>query len=184
MNIQTGAAIFSLLDQSLGLLKKAHDVMPDSKEKKELSKKLEEVEAAYKVAEAKAAKELGYDLCKCTWPPQIMLLGHDGRAECANCKRRGAGNNTQGDTAQATVTDSDIPPHAIKILQILARDGRDRPTASELAGDLKLRDQKVQYYLDLLKEQGLVDRTLIMGRSPMWYLTSNGRKLLVEMNLL
>lgn len=42
-----------------------------------------------KLAEIEMAARLGYLLCQCTWPPQIMVLGDDGQLfRCPRCRRR------------------------------------------------------------------------------------------------
>lgn len=42
-----------------------------------------------RLAEVEMAARLGYLLCQCTWPPQIMVLGDDGQLfRCPRCKRR------------------------------------------------------------------------------------------------
>lgn len=179
MDINTGAAIFSLLDQSLGLLKKSRDVMPDSKEKKELSKKLAEVEAAYHIAEAKAAQELGYELCKCSWPPQIMLISADGQAECSKCKRR-TGSATLNQTA------SDAPEklgeEETKILGKLSNSGS--VTLDELSRPLKISDQRVLYWLTKLLERGMVRKAAVPMVGPMYSLEQQGREYLITNGLL
>lgn len=184
MEIQTGMALFKLLDQSLGLFKKARDVMPESEEKQELTKKLQEVETAYKLAEAKAAKDLGFELCQCSWPPQIMLTGRDGRAECSTCHRK-AGQESPAEASLPSQPRADgLPKEAIEILKILSQGGRNRPTAAELAASLNIQVQKTIYFLELLIEQELADRHLFVSRPSEWYLTKGGRKLLVDRGLL
>jgi predicted RNA-binding Zn-ribbon protein involved in translation (DUF1610 family) len=73
MDIESLKAALQLGGQALSLLKSARDLLPKSPQKEAISQKLEEAEKAFRIAEAKAAQELGYPLCKCTWPPQIML---------------------------------------------------------------------------------------------------------------
>jgi len=42
-----------------------------------------------RLAEIEMAARLGYLLCQCTWPPQIMVLGADGHLFCCpRCHRR------------------------------------------------------------------------------------------------
>lgn len=42
-----------------------------------------------RLAEIEMAARLGYLLCQCTWPPQIMVLGDDGQLfRCPRCRRR------------------------------------------------------------------------------------------------
>lgn len=42
-----------------------------------------------RLAEVEMAARLGYLLCQCTWPPQIMVLANDGELfRCPRCQRR------------------------------------------------------------------------------------------------
>ncbi len=63
----------SLFGQAIGLVKQTNDLLPDSKDKEAIEKSLEGAGKAAKMAEAQIAQALGYELCKCTFPPQIML---------------------------------------------------------------------------------------------------------------
>ena len=76
----------SLARNALGLLKDAKDALPDS-EKPAIEAAIQQAEQSFKIAEAKAAEELGYLLCQCTWPPQIALRQPDGLYRCPNCRR-------------------------------------------------------------------------------------------------
>lgn len=45
-------------------------------------------ETALKVTEAELAKKLGYRICRCTFPPQVMLWNQRRRKDvCAKCGR-------------------------------------------------------------------------------------------------
>ncbi len=63
----------SLLSESIGLIKKTKELLPDSREKEIIEKSLEEADKASKLAESQIALALGYEICQCTFPPQIML---------------------------------------------------------------------------------------------------------------
>jgi len=63
----------SLLAESIGLIKKTQELLPESQDKDAISKSLAEAEKASKLAESQIAQALGYKLCQCTFPPQIML---------------------------------------------------------------------------------------------------------------
>ncbi|MGM0631771.1 MAG: hypothetical protein ACQETO_01205 [Pseudomonadota bacterium] len=42
-----------------------------------------------RLAEIEMAARLGYLLCQCTWPPQIMVMSGDGELfTCPRCRRR------------------------------------------------------------------------------------------------
>jgi hypothetical protein len=81
-----------LFRTAMGAAKEAKDMLPDSDEKEAFSKSLEAAEKAVALAEAEAAKSLGYQLCQCTFPPQIMLSqGYDDNSEekfrCSKCSK-------------------------------------------------------------------------------------------------
>ena len=78
---------FDLFGKAIGLAKDAKDLLPGGDKKSSVEKTLDEAERASKLAEAQLAKALGYELCECTFPPQIMLrVGEE--IQCPNCKRR------------------------------------------------------------------------------------------------
>ncbi len=87
---------------ALGLAKDAQDLVPDSEEKKAALQALEIAESSSEVAKAELAKALGYELCKCEFPPIPMLkvgyrtVGGGMREvvevfECPKCKQNNAG---------------------------------------------------------------------------------------------
>ena len=80
----------SLLASVVSTVKTAVDILP-KREKEEASQRLIEVEEKLQIAEAQIAKGLGYELCRCTWPPQIMLHAGDveygERFRCPACSR-------------------------------------------------------------------------------------------------
>ncbi len=63
----------SLFGQAIGLAKQTKDLLPESQDKEAIARSLDEADKAAKMAEAQIAQALGYELCKCTFPPQIML---------------------------------------------------------------------------------------------------------------
>jgi hypothetical protein len=63
----------SLFSEAIGLAKKTQELLPESKDKEAVEKSLNEANKAAKLAEAQIAQALGYNLCKCTFPPQVML---------------------------------------------------------------------------------------------------------------
>ena len=63
----------SLLSETIGLIKKTQEALPESEDKKAIEKSLNEAVKATNIAEAQIAQALGYNLCKCTFPPQVML---------------------------------------------------------------------------------------------------------------
>lgn len=80
----------TLLGSVVSTVRAVIDVLP-KKEKEEASEKLLEIENKLQAAEAQIAKGLGFELCKCTWPPQIMLLAgeveYGEKFSCPACGR-------------------------------------------------------------------------------------------------
>ena len=90
LDFKTFSDGFSLLASVVSTVKSVIDILP-KREKEEASKRLVEAEEKLQIAEAQMAKGLGYELCKCTWPPQIMLHAGDveygERFRCPACSR-------------------------------------------------------------------------------------------------
>jgi hypothetical protein len=93
---------FDSLRSAMGLLKDAKDVLPAGDQRQTaISQALAAAESSAKIAEAEIAKALGYELCKCQFPPTPMLtVGymdvpqrklHGAVFECPKC-----GYNTAG----------------------------------------------------------------------------------------
>lgn len=98
MDIESFKTAFELGSQALSMLKSVKDMLPNSPQKEVAAQKISEAEKAFKIAEAKVAQELGYPLCKCTWPPQIMLATQKNfRFKCPKC-------NYEIDTSSASVS--------------------------------------------------------------------------------
>jgi len=78
-----GVALFG---SALSVLKQAVDLLPDGSKKAEAIATLERAEKEFKIAEAEAAKKLGYEFCRKHFPPEIMLLSDDEEYwVCRNC---------------------------------------------------------------------------------------------------
>lgn len=100
MDIESFKTAFELGAQALSMLKSVKDMLPNSPQKEVAAQKISEAEKAFRIAEAKAAQELGYRLCKCTWPPQIMLATEKKfHFKCPKC-------NSEIDTSPASVSAS------------------------------------------------------------------------------
>lgn len=85
MNIESFRIALELFNKALTTVKQIKDLLPQSPQKEVVAKTLIEAETAFKIAETKAAEELGYRLCQCTWPPQIMLALKNGNLKCPHC---------------------------------------------------------------------------------------------------
>ena len=65
---------FDALRSAMGLLKDAKDLLPAGDQREPaISQALVTAESSSKIAEAEIAKALGYELCKCKFPPAPML---------------------------------------------------------------------------------------------------------------
>lgn len=68
--------------------------LPKGPEAEEAQRRLEEAQKALAASEAQLAQALGYELCKCTFPPIPMLSKgyherHDVEIfECPNCRKQ------------------------------------------------------------------------------------------------
>jgi len=74
---------------ALDLMRGAWSLLPKSEKKFEAEHKLFAAEQALKRSDVALAHKLGYQLCRCTFPPQIMLW-HETTKEtvCGNCGRK------------------------------------------------------------------------------------------------
>ncbi len=77
MDLQELNGWITAVKGTFSIVKSIKDTLPESEEKEALESKLIQAEKAQGIAEAELAKALGYKLCQCTFPPQIMLsIGH------------------------------------------------------------------------------------------------------------
>ncbi|MBE0543784.1 MAG: hypothetical protein IH623_20760 [Verrucomicrobia bacterium] len=85
MELESFKTAFELGSKALTMIKQVKDLLPLSPQRDVAEKAIEDAENAFRIAEAKAAQEFGYNLCQCTWPPQIMLLAKNGNYRCPMC---------------------------------------------------------------------------------------------------
>ena len=74
-----------LFSSALAALKQAKDLLPDGSKKAEAEAALERAEREFQLAEAETARQLGYQLCKKHFPPEIMLSEDEHLWECPQC---------------------------------------------------------------------------------------------------
>jgi hypothetical protein len=98
MEISTLSIAIGSLRSALGLLKDAHDLMIDSPKNRAAEVALATAEQQLSLGASLAAQEMGYNLCKCTFPPQIALL-QEGAHKCPKC-----GRDTDEDYAPTMIT--------------------------------------------------------------------------------
>jgi hypothetical protein len=76
MDLSSITEMFGLFRSALGAVREVKDLLP-APQQKPIEETLQKAELVATAAEAKLAAELGYQLCRCTWPPQIMTrLSH------------------------------------------------------------------------------------------------------------
>ena len=93
-NLELLKSGFDMFRSAIGLAKESAGALPDEK-KKTIEASLESAEQAIRLAEAQIAKSLGFRLCQCTFPPQIMLsVGYRESQEyfrCSSCNKEWPG---------------------------------------------------------------------------------------------
>ncbi|MDH5563857.1 MAG: hypothetical protein OEY91_09595, partial [Nitrospirota bacterium] len=62
----------TVLKEAIGLVHSANDQLPAGEQKKSIQQKVEEAERLIQVGHASVGQSLGFQLCHCTWPPQVM----------------------------------------------------------------------------------------------------------------
>jgi hypothetical protein len=80
-----------LSKSALDLFKSAVPLLPKGRQKDELEEKIKQAANLLARSDAKLARELGYHLCECTFPPQIMLWREATKSyDCLNtaCNRK------------------------------------------------------------------------------------------------
>jgi len=74
-----------VLRDAVSLLRQGRDLLPSGPKRDEIEAKIRQIEEAMARSDARLAKDLGYPLCECTFPPQIMLWKEQQRAHvCPN----------------------------------------------------------------------------------------------------
>jgi hypothetical protein len=82
-------AYFTAAKSALDIIKGIRAELPKSPEADKVQRKIEDAEVALKISNAELAKNLGFRLCKCSFPPEIMLLRSSERAYfCPKCGDR------------------------------------------------------------------------------------------------
>jgi hypothetical protein len=71
---------------ALDLMRSSWQLLPRGDKKDELEANVRKAEEALQISSVSLAKSLGYKLCKCTFPPQIMLWNKEKRTNiCSLC---------------------------------------------------------------------------------------------------
>lgn len=81
------------LKEAIALVHSANNQLPAGEPRKAIQQKIEEAERAIQVGHAAMGQSLGFQLCHCTWPPQVMASSHyssETKVEqftCPNCEK-------------------------------------------------------------------------------------------------
>jgi hypothetical protein len=78
----------SLISAAVSTIKQVLDLIPESQKKTDAQAALAQAERELKIAEATVAKDLGYEICRNHFPPEIMLSPDGGKWECPNCHNK------------------------------------------------------------------------------------------------
>ncbi|MER8521188.1 hypothetical protein NKI48_13715 [Mesorhizobium sp. M0644] len=71
--LQAAKLAFDTVRGAFGMMKDVKDAMPKGDNSSAVTLAIEKSERQFAIAEAELAKGLGYQLCKCEFPPTIML---------------------------------------------------------------------------------------------------------------
>lgn len=95
----------------IDLLKNAANQLPQGEQKSSVEGKVKEAERALGLANAEMGHALGYQLCQCSWPPQIMVTigaaekGKEEQVKCPNCGKVVSRAKAPGPDKEATAFD-------------------------------------------------------------------------------
>jgi hypothetical protein len=79
-------AYLTAVKTALDIIKGIWAELPKGHDAEKAQRKIEEAESALAITKAKLAKGLGFRLCQCEFPPQIMLLNAAERKHvCPSC---------------------------------------------------------------------------------------------------
>lgn len=79
------------LNGTIKLLKSAKEQLPNEEQRTLIEKKISEAEHTLQLGNAEIGQSLGFQLCQCTWPHQVMVsLGYSEdqnreQFKCRNC---------------------------------------------------------------------------------------------------
>jgi len=173
MDIQGLTEALGLATQGLSTLKSFKDLLPTGKQE-QFAQEVKGVEKAMKIAEAKAAEELGYKLCRCEFPPIIMKLEKNGAWVCPKCR-----NSDIQSIATGSLGDFEKQI----LLTIHKKAGVDSISRGSLAHILGISETKMEYYTKNPLQKYIRPHYSMM--SPVEYsLSSEGQKHLVENDLI
>ena len=90
--------ILTTVSTAISMLANSAQLLPNSPERKAALLALQQAEQSIQEAKVRLANDLGYNLCKCTFPPQIALRDKTGAMRCPSCGRDTDEDFASGDT--------------------------------------------------------------------------------------
>jgi hypothetical protein len=94
MPVPEWTAYLTAAKTALDIFKGIRSELPQGPKADDAQRQIERAEQALKLSEAELAKALGYKLCECTFPPQIMLWNEQEDAHI--CPRPECGHQIDG----------------------------------------------------------------------------------------
>lgn len=97
--------------EAIHLLKSAKDQLPPGEAQHAIHEKIEEAERAIQLGHAEMGQSLGFQLCHCTWPPQLMGSSayseetHVEQFTCPNCGKTVSLSNRKNPSEKVTAFD-------------------------------------------------------------------------------
>jgi hypothetical protein len=88
MDIDTLSKGVGLFGSAIVALKQAIELIPNGSKRIDAIEALERAEQEFKLAEAKSAQKLGYEICRKHFPPIIMLEENENIWVCPQCNNK------------------------------------------------------------------------------------------------
>lgn len=96
-NIQSIKTFFDISKSLVNFFKQCKESLPIGKNKENVEKEIAIAERQLEVAESEIAQKLGYPICHCKFPPEIMLCHDKGLVyKCPNCDHTKYKNTNTG----------------------------------------------------------------------------------------
>jgi hypothetical protein len=97
---QDVAEYIRISKDALNIFKTAYGLLPKGEKRDDIERRVRAAEDALRRSDVALAQKLGYDLCQCTWPPQIMLWHNNERVFV--CPRPECGRRIQTSYSKGT----------------------------------------------------------------------------------
>lgn len=85
LDVEAIKQAISAFGATLTVLKQAKDLLPDGKNKEQVSENIEKAEEQLNIAEIESAKSIGFKICHNHYPAGVMLSADDINWKCPTC---------------------------------------------------------------------------------------------------